>query len=112
MRYLDAKYSIPDHLYPKQLEQRARVDEYLEWQHFNTRLNVASYFRLRYIQPLLLGKPSDEKALAQAAKARDSTLNLFESAWLGQNKFIVGNTLSVADLFAACEIEQSSKAGM
>ena len=44
-RYLCGKYSIPDNLYPKDLVKRAKVDEYLEWQHMNTRYFYIPVFK-------------------------------------------------------------------
>lgn len=38
-------------------------------------------------------------------------LDDIEKLWLSQGKYIVGNELTVADLFAACEIEQPRMAG-
>lgn len=110
-RYLAQKYRVPDNLYPQDAKKRALVDEYLEWQHLNTRLACSNLFRLQFIQPLLRGKPSDEREVKAAIKYREVTLEKIENIWLGSGKFIVGNDLSVADLLAACEIEQTSKLG-
>merc|ERR1711971_62441 len=38
LKYLAAKHNVAEHWYPKQnLQAQARVDEYLNWQHFSTR---------------------------------------------------------------------------
>lgn len=109
IRYLAQKCKVPDNLYPQDVKKRALVDEYLEWQHLNTRFACANLFRLQFIEPLLRGKTPDEREIKIATKYREVTLEKIENLWLGSNKFIVGNDLSVADLFAACEIEQTSK---
>ncbi|XP_041346981.1 glutathione S-transferase theta-1-like, partial [Gigantopelta aegis] len=31
MKYLAAKHNVPDHWYPKDIEKRAKIDEYLSW---------------------------------------------------------------------------------
>ena len=33
MTYLVDKYNLPDHWYPKELQKRAKIDEYLHWHH-------------------------------------------------------------------------------
>lgn len=109
LRYLDAKYNIADDLYPREPQKRARVDEYLEWQHVEFRAKIANHFRLRFIRPLMYGKPTETQLLQKAAKIRDEALDKIEQRWLNQSKFIAGDKLTVADLFAACEIEQSSE---
>ena len=47
MKYLATKYPVADHWYPADTKQRARVDEYLAWQHTNTRMNAAAIYRLQ-----------------------------------------------------------------
>ena len=37
MRYLSSKYKTPDHWYPSDPQQRAKVDEALDWFHGNLR---------------------------------------------------------------------------
>ena len=44
LRYLVAKYKVPDHWYPSKLEHRARVDECLEWTDANMRSGASGYF--------------------------------------------------------------------
>lgn len=35
-RYLASEYKVDDHWYPKDSKKRARIDEYLEWQHVSS----------------------------------------------------------------------------
>lgn len=45
-RYLmDKNPKVADRWYPRNAKIRALIDEYLEWQHNNTRLFAATYFR-------------------------------------------------------------------
>ncbi|PIO23484.1 hypothetical protein AB205_0139210, partial [Aquarana catesbeiana] len=49
LRYLVQKYDTPDHWYPSDLQKRARVDEYLAWQHTNTRPNGCRVFWVKVV---------------------------------------------------------------
>ncbi|KAJ8971842.1 hypothetical protein NQ317_001555 [Molorchus minor] len=49
LRYLTREYPTEDHWYPNDSKQQAKVDEYLEWQHLNTRLFCASYFQTKMV---------------------------------------------------------------
>lgn len=40
---------MDDHWYPSDLKLQAKVDEYLEWQHVNTRLFCAMFFQHKVI---------------------------------------------------------------
>ena len=43
-RYIAREFKVNDHWYPKSSKMQARVDEFLEWQHLNTRLHCSRYF--------------------------------------------------------------------
>lgn len=109
-RYLASQNQIDDHWYPKDAKIRARIDEYLEWQHVNTRQTCTQYFVLGYLKPRTIGKtPDDDQIIASAEKQMSKTLDLIENLWLKPGHFISGtNKLSFADVLAACEIEQPS----
>lgn len=114
LRYLVREYPthVADHWYPKDSKARARVDEYLEWQHMNTRLHCSSYFWLKYLLPTMMGKMASESRLREAKKQMNDTLDILSNVWLNSykgQKFIAGNTISVADLLAITELEQTSK---
>ncbi|GIY51188.1 glutathione S-transferase theta-1 [Caerostris extrusa] len=63
IRYLAREYPIQDKWYPKDSKAQAKVDEYLEWQHLNTRLFGSMIFRQRVIVPMLQQKPVDDVKL-------------------------------------------------
>jgi len=112
MRYLAREKQVEDHWYPKDSKAQARVDEYLEWQHLGTRFNCANYFVQRWLMPMTT-KKMDEKKVAAALKGMEATLGDIETVWLngGKKKFLGGDSISVADIMAATELEQTSMAG-
>eukprot|EP00092_Neocalanus_flemingeri_P034310 GFUD01037313.1.p1 GENE.GFUD01037313.1~~GFUD01037313.1.p1 ORF type:complete len:239 (+),score=80.54 GFUD01037313.1:147-863(+) len=111
-RYLAREKGVADHWYPNDSKAQARVDEYLEWQHLNTRMMCAGYFLQRWLIPMTTRK-FDEKKVAGAKKSMEACLDDFERVWLGggKNNYVVGDKISVADILAACEMEQPSMAG-
>ncbi|XP_023331921.1 glutathione S-transferase theta-3 isoform X2 [Eurytemora carolleeae] len=90
-RYLAREKDIADHWYPK----------------------CAGYFRARWLIPILKQKQPNEKLVAQLRKGMEECLDTIEKTWLkeGNQKFMCGDTISVADILAACELEQPSMAG-
>ncbi|EDX18466.1 GD17492 [Drosophila simulans] len=91
LRYLSAKGKIPEHLYPKYFVDQSRVDEFLEWQHTSLRVTCAikiETFRMHM----------------------ERNLDVVEEVWLEGKDFLTGSSLTVADIFAACEIEQTRMA--
>lgn len=50
MMYLAEKFHTPDYWYPADLQKRARVNEYLSWQHTATRMHAAKIIWLKVSQ--------------------------------------------------------------
>jgi len=114
LRYLDRKneYPLLKPLYPTDSMQRALVDEFLEWQHNNLRLTCAMYFQLVWLLPILTGKPTKPERIAEMKGRMEGVLDTLEDVWLGEgNKFLTGKSLTAADIWAACEVEQPKMAG-
>ncbi|GCB76170.1 hypothetical protein scyTo_0018307 [Scyliorhinus torazame] len=44
LKYLATKYNVPQYWYPEDTMQRAKVDEYMAWQHANVRYHAAKVF--------------------------------------------------------------------
>uniref|UniRef100_A0A1A9W9V7 Glutathione S-transferase theta class 1 n=1 Tax=Glossina brevipalpis TaxID=37001 RepID=A0A1A9W9V7_9MUSC len=107
LRYLADKQQFSKALYPRDIQERAKVDEFLEWQHLGLRYGCSHYFLHLWLLPFrgVAAKPTKEKA--QELKIEmEHQLKILEELWLKDNNFVVGNKLTVADLFGACEIEQ------
>uniref|UniRef100_H2Z453 Glutathione transferase n=1 Tax=Ciona savignyi TaxID=51511 RepID=H2Z453_CIOSA len=104
VRYLSSIHTGTRTLYPTDVKQRAKIDEYLEWQHLQTRFISASLFQIEDLK-LRVGN------LKRAVEAVDDMLSKFEMMFLKDNDFVVGNTLTVADLFALCELIQPTRIG-
>ncbi|KAH8290921.1 hypothetical protein KR054_007149 [Drosophila jambulina] len=108
IRYLADKGQLDEKLYPKSIEARARVDEFLEWQHLNIRLACSQYFRDAWLFPIngLAPKPKTEQ-IKQLVENVENNLNLLETLFLA-NDFLAGPNLTVADIVGASEINQLS----
>ncbi|KYQ57318.1 Glutathione S-transferase theta-1 [Trachymyrmex zeteki] len=110
-RYICREFKVDDHWYPSDSKKQAKVDEYLEWQHLNTRLHCATYFLVKYLNPLMRGKPLNSEKVAELESRMSNCLDIIENVWLKDKPFLTGNTISVADVFCACELEQPRMAG-
>ncbi|KAL7012743.1 hypothetical protein ACKWTF_015014 [Chironomus riparius] len=111
-RYLMTQYpQISTNWYPSDPRARASIDEYLEWQHNNTRLGCAIYFQImKKIGPF--ANQPDESFLHIFKFLMESTLETFENVWLKEKKFLAtDDEISFADILAACEIEQPRMTG-
>jgi len=109
LKYLcDSQSSIPEHWYPKDLKARARVDEYMAWQHSNLRFYGSMYFRT-----VVLGnKPVDEKKLETWRVGLEKSLSQIEEIFLKSSPYVNGSSeITIADLLAICELEQPIMAG-
>lgn len=107
LRFLAAENLIPNGLaYNGDFKRNARIDEYLNWTHNNLRLGSGMYFMCVWAIPILTQSPPDEDLVSQFKAMYEKALDDLENIWLDTNYFICGDDISVADVFAACDIEQ------
>nr|XP_056715521.1 glutathione S-transferase theta-1-like [Euleptes europaea] len=104
--YLARKFKTPDHWYPSDLQKRARVDEYLSWQHMATRLCGTKVFLIKALAPLYLDEPLPAAKLDAALEDLNGVVKLFEDKFLQDRAFIAGSEISLADLVAIVELMQ------
>ncbi|EDV22066.1 expressed hypothetical protein [Trichoplax adhaerens] len=103
--YLTDKFSTPDHWYPSDLKKRAKINEYLQWHHMNTRWKGGLLVMLKFVfLPMFLKVEVSEEEQNAAITALKETLDVFEKCFLKDNKFIAGDEISIADLMAIGEL--------
>lgn len=88
------------------------MDCFIEWQHNNLRIFCAMYFQLVWLLPIITGKPTKPERIDEMKSRMEDVLDTMENVWLGEgNKFLTGENLTAADIWAACEVEQPKMAG-
>ncbi|XP_034027137.1 glutathione S-transferase theta-3-like [Thalassophryne amazonica] len=114
LKYMVQKYPtlVADHWMPADLQQRARVNEYLSWQHLNTRALGSKVFLLKAVFPIVMGSDTPKDKLDVAIADLNQALNLLEKKFLQNKSFIAGDKISLADLVAIVEVMQPLGVGV
>ncbi|XP_050972223.1 glutathione S-transferase theta-1a [Labeo rohita] len=112
LQYLAAKHRTPDHWYPADLERRARVDEFLSWQHTNIRAHGSKVFWFRDVIPAVTGSQVPKEKMDAAVEELNASLKIFEDKFLQSRPFVIGDKISLADLVAIVEIMQPVGTGL
>uniref|UniRef100_A0A8D1VGH1 glutathione transferase n=1 Tax=Sus scrofa TaxID=9823 RepID=A0A8D1VGH1_PIG len=107
--YLSRKYEAPDHWYPQDLQTRARVDEYLSWQHTDLQTSCIRTMWQKMLLPVFLGQPVPPETLASTLAKLDRCLQLLEDKFLKDQDFLAGPHISMADLVAITELMHGLK---
>jgi glutathione S-transferase len=102
LKYLADKFNLA--LYPKDLKQRARVNEMMDW--FNTGFYRDYGYGVVYPQIYPHHKrPTDEVQKGTIEWGKTLTkkwLQVLNDVWLGKgNKFLTGDKMTIADVFGA-----------
>ncbi|XP_056676504.1 glutathione S-transferase theta-2-like [Monodelphis domestica] len=110
LHYLSQKYSTPAHWYPKELQARARVEEYLSWHGDSIRGTFGTMLWIRVLGPLIdvhIPKEKADKNMAGMVQA----LQHLEQKFLQDKPFLTGDKISFADLMALEELIQTVYSG-
>jgi glutathione S-transferase len=101
VRYLCAKHPAAG-LYPQELRQRFDAERWMDWQ--QTTLNGAG--REAFVQ--LFRTPveqRDPRAIDASVQVTETLLGVLD-AHLAQRRFVAGDTLTMADIPLACEMQR------
>lgn len=102
LKYLADKLGSP--AYPKELRQRARVNEAMDW--FNTNFYREYGYHLLYPQLFPHHKrPTDEinRATVEWGKTQsEKCLGVLDRHMIGSSKYLCGDEITIADYFGAC----------
>ena len=100
LKYLADKFDLP--AYPKDLKQRAKVNEIMDW--FNT--NFYRDYGYGFVYPQIFPhhkRPSDEAQSATIAWGKERAqgwLQILNDHWLGPDKqYLCGDQITIADYF-------------
>ena len=101
LRYLAEKTNSK--AYPTDLKKRARVNERMDW--FNTQLYREWGYHLCYPQlfPHHVRQPdvAQEATLKWGAEKAEHWLGILDKHYIGKNKYLCGDEITIADYFGA-----------
>ncbi|XP_038162433.1 glutathione S-transferase theta-3-like [Cyprinodon tularosa] len=112
LQYLAQKCSVADQWFPADLQQGARVNEYLSWQHLNLRLHCSKVTMLRGMYPFVMGSEVPKEKMDAAMEDMKQSLDLLEEKFLQNKQFIIGSKISLADLVAIVEMMRPLAVGV
>ncbi|XP_007520872.1 glutathione S-transferase theta-1-like [Erinaceus europaeus] len=109
--YLSRKFQTAAHWYPADLQARARVDEFLAWQHAAIQLPATNVYLCKTLLPYFSGQPVDTVKLERLISRLTATLQHLDQQVLAVRPFMATEQVSLADLMAFTELMQPIAAG-
>jgi len=102
IRYLMNSRKVGEEFYPTDPKVRAQVDKYFPFHHNTVRPQFSKCFMATYID--LLPPEYKDYGLEKYQEDAGNVLKQFEEIYLKDQKYIAGDTLSIADIFMISEL--------
>ncbi|XP_049646693.1 glutathione S-transferase theta-1-like [Suncus etruscus] len=109
--YLSRKYQTAPHWYPTDLQARARVDEYLAWQHTAIQQLTINIYLCKALLPYFSGQPVDAVKLERLKQKLKVSLQHLDQEVLAVRPFLTSEQISLADLITLTELMQPTAVG-
>ncbi|XP_055976940.1 glutathione S-transferase theta-1-like [Sorex fumeus] len=109
--YLSRKFQTAPHWYPTELQARARVDEYLAWQHTAIQQLATNVFLCKSLLPYFSGQPVDTAKLECLMQKLRTSLQYLDQEVLTARPFLATEDVSLADLMGLTELMQPTAVG-
>ncbi|BES96725.1 glutathione s-transferase [Nesidiocoris tenuis] len=105
-RHICRTRKIDDNWYPADAIARAKVDEYIEWQHIGIRAPCALFAFAVFFTPKITGQAPNPRQIEARKTSAIKACDDINDVWLNGKQFVAGEQISFADLLAACELQQ------
>lgn len=111
-RYLNEKYNCPGHWFGSTLEERARINQFVQWYTYTLRLGGGA-FHWTIFAPMIYG--ADKDFTAERRKGFHvlyESMDVVENFWLKDSDYICGDEISYGDLAAFHEFVSHDAGGI
>lgn len=103
---------VADHWYPKELQKRARVNEYLSYHDGSTRQLFSKVFQDEFLCKMRdWVKPPSKDEAEQHVKDMQYVATQLQDTFLKDKPFLCGDEISIADILALAEVIQPTISG-
>ncbi|KAG5684673.1 hypothetical protein PVAND_013890 [Polypedilum vanderplanki] len=110
--YLGRRGIFEERWYPKNdIKKLSQIDEFMQWHHNSLAFSAASIFYNAWIKPIREINMLEHGMMRNVRDPLnyvdiDNSLDLLENTWLKENKFIVGEEPTFAEILASCTLMQ------
>jgi len=96
----------------RSLKEKVKIDEYLDYWQSTLHPTAVKLLQNKVMYKLVFRKPQpDEKVVKESSAAHESHKKIFQEYFLGPNRFVGGDTASIADVLMASTLLQTSITG-